>query len=513
MQNRNIERVLLISLPAILAEDEVENDFNISHNFNLGLAYLAGILRKNHIQVKILDCLVEDPNHIRAVEKEWREVGLSDRQILGTIGEFAPHLIGISIPFTYQHQMAMKLVQTIKLTFPDILIAVGGNHISAIPEQIDRDSINYLILGEGEYALIHLINAINECQPVHEIPGIVSKDTVVFQRAPFIQALDDLPFPAIDLLPLKKLWGKGPRWINMVATRGCVYDCVFCSIHTIMGNTIRRRSVENVVAEIKHWHSLYKVQEIYFEDDNLTTNRKWAKELFRQIAKNRFGIRFHVRNGIRADSIDRELIQLMKSAGFQGITIAPESGSQETLDRIIGKKMKLEDSLQAVRLASEISLHTSAFFVIGFPQESMEDIQATFSYARHLQKLGCAGFWFSLASPYPGTRLYDQCLGNNHIPQDIDYRRLRTAKSILINGTYSIAELESLRASIMEELKPPVLPIPEKIKKGVQLIVRDPSFFFSKFRYKLGIASSKYLNQRILRNAERFLAKDQYRET
>jgi hypothetical protein len=125
MSIQKIEKVLLISLPAILEEGALENSYNISHAFNLGLAYLAGMVRKNNIQVEILDCLVEDPSNVRSVEDKWREVGLSNEQIIEQIGKFNPDLIGIAIPFSYQHHMAMKLAATIKLTFPELTLVAG----------------------------------------------------------------------------------------------------------------------------------------------------------------------------------------------------------------------------------------------------------------------------------------------------------------------------------------------------------------------------------------------------
>jgi magnesium-protoporphyrin IX monomethyl ester (oxidative) cyclase len=507
MPDRRIERVLLISLPAIMEQGAAENEFNSSHAFHLGLAYIAGLLRANHIDVGILDCLVEDPHNIRSIENEWCEVGLSDERILEFIGEFHPEMIGISIAFSYQHQMAMKLAQKLKLAFPGLLIVAGGNHVSAMPGKIDRSSIDYLILGEGELAMLQLINALNGHQSTDGIPGVISQDSSTFPRAPFIKDLDQLPFPAIDLLPLEKLWGGGRRWINMVATRGCPFDCVFCSIHTITGHTIRRRSVEDVVTEIRHWHKLYKIQEIYFEDDNLTTHRQWAKELFRQIAASNFGIRLYARNGIRADSIDKELLTLMKAAGYKDFYIAPESGSQETLDMIIGKKMDLDDCTQAVKLAREIGLQSNAFFVIGFPQERLEDIQTTISYARYLKALGCDGFWFSLAVPYPGTRLYKQCLEHGSITDDFDYRKLRVAKSVIMNENFSRDQVESMRQSAMDELSHTDESFSGKVLKAAALLVHDPAFFFSKFQSKLGLLNSKSLNQRIIRNASSLLSK------
>jgi radical SAM superfamily enzyme YgiQ (UPF0313 family) len=342
-----------------------------------------------------------------------------------------------------------------------------------------------LIVGEGEIAFLELVQALNREESVTQIKGIKSKTSLTYHRAAFIENLDELPFPALDLLPLPKLWGSRKRWINMVATRGCVYDCNFCSIHTIMGHKIRRRSIENVIAEIRHWHEMYKIQEIYFEDDNLTTNQNWAKELFRQIAANKFGIRFFARNGIRADSIDKELLVLMKAAGFHDFYIAPESGSQHTLDNIIGKKLKLKDCENAVKLAREVGIEVYAFFVVGFPHESWDDVEVTVNYARHLKKLGASGFWFSTAVPYPGTSLFNQCLEQGHITENVDYRKLRVAKSVIANGNFSPESLESLRVEAMKELGRRPYTIAEKITRWSLWLMSDPAFFYEKLKYKL----------------------------
>ncbi|HXW01054.1 MAG TPA: radical SAM protein, partial [Anaerolineae bacterium] len=376
----------------------------------------------------------------------------------------------------------------IRKTFPEVVVVAGGNHISAAPEKIERTLIDYLVLGEGEHSFLQLIQAINAQESTTTIPGVMAKDSSNCLPPQFIKNLDDLPLPALDLMPLQKLWGSGPRWIIMVATRGCVYNCVFCSIHTIMGRRIRRRSIDNIIVELQHWKRLYKIQEVYFEDDNLTANKKWAKELFRQIAKCNLGIRFYARNGIRADTVDKEMLLLMKAAGFQDFMIAPESGSQRTLDEIIGKKMKLEDCTQVVKLAREVNLGVNAFFVIGFPEETWADIDATLAYARHLKALGCAGFWISLASPYPGTRLFKQCQERGLLPENFDYRRCRTVDYQVNNPHYSAVELKAYRRRVMAELSPPPLTLTNRLRNGLILLIQDPSYFLVKLRYKLGIA-------------------------
>ena len=282
-----IRRVLLVSLPSVLSPgDDYLSD---GHSFHLGLAYIASVLRDVGLAVKILDCYGENRfNERPSFDPQWQELGLSDEQILERIHEYRPDLIGITIPFSCQHYVGMSIARVIKERFPNVVLVVGGNHVTGAPEQIDRSVIDYLVLGEGEYTFRTLIELLNNGQPVMAVPGIVSGDSSAYLWSEYIDDLDNLPFPALDLLPLSKIWSSGHRWINMVATRGCVFDCSFCSIHTIMGRKIRRRSIENILSEIKHWKKLSRINEIYFEDDNLTADKRWAKELFRRIANMQF---------------------------------------------------------------------------------------------------------------------------------------------------------------------------------------------------------------------------------
>ncbi len=475
-----VKKVLLMSLPAV---QEVGDDYlQDGHSFHLGLVYLAAVLRESGLYVKVLDCFAEDRQHLRAATPPaWQEFGLADDRILAAVEAAAPDLIGMTVPFSCQHYVAHAIARLIKARYPQVPIVAGGNHVSAAPEQMDRTLFDYLVLGEGEEAFLELINTLNAGQAVgagaaRAIPQSLS--------APPVEALDRLPFPAIDLLPLDKLWSAGRRWIIMVASRGCPYDCNFCSIHTIMGRRIRRRSIDHILAEIAHWVKTYRVQEIFFEDDNLTVDMAWAKELFRQIARRRWGLRLYARNGIRADAIDTELLLRMKQAGFQDFMIAPESGSQKTLDQVIGKKMQMEDCVRAVQLAHEANLGVNLFFVIGLPGETWDDIHATLRYAHRLKALGGRGVWISLASPYPGTRLYEQCRQENLLAPDFDYRRCRTVDYQVLSPNYTAAELKAFRTQAMAELNPPRTRA-QVAGDAVSLLLKDPAFFLSKLRYKL----------------------------
>ncbi|MBI4927800.1 MAG: B12-binding domain-containing radical SAM protein [Anaerolineae bacterium] len=482
---RSVQRVFLVSLPAIV---EPGDDYLADgHSFHLGLAYLGAVLREHGRTVGVLDSFAESVHQRRpVVDDGWEEYGLTDEQIVERIADFQPDLIGLTIPFSCQHYMGQRLGRLIKQRLPGVLLVAGGNHVTAATQVMDAEVFDWLVMGEGELTFPALIDALEQGQSPEGMLGIVRPGEITLGKPGYIEDLDALPLPALDLLPLDKIWNGGRRWIIMVATRGCNNACNFCSIHIVMGRRIRRRSIQNVLDEIDLRVKRDRIQDIYFEDDNMTGDPAWAKELFRQIAARRYGLRLYARNGIRADTVDRELLQLMKKAGFQDFMIAPESGSQQTLDHIIGKHMRLEDCTRAVQLAHEVNLDINLFFVIGFPGETWEDIEQTVAYAHKLRKMGAKGVWLSLASPYPGTRLFRQCMEQGLMPEEFDYRRCRTVDYQIHNPLYTAEELKAYRAKVMAELAPHTSKL-DNLRNALRYLVSDPGYFITKLRYKLNL--------------------------
>jgi len=190
----------------------------------------------------------------------------------------------------------------------------------------------------------------------------------------------------------------------------------------------------------------------------------------------------------------------MRKAGFQDFMISPESGSQRTLDEIIGKKAKLEDYENAVKLSQEVGIEVNTFFVLGFPEETWEDLDTTISYARHLKELGAVGFSFCTATPYPGTRLYTECVERGSIdPDHFDYRRLRTIDYVINHPIFSTQELLAYQKKIMLEFSPAKLSLFGKVKKKIILLIRDPAMFYTKLRFTLIFILSR-INQTSLRH-------------
>jgi radical SAM superfamily enzyme YgiQ (UPF0313 family) len=487
----SIKKVLLINPPVIAKRSWAED----VGSFALGLAYIAAVLEQHDFEVNIIDCFIERFRSRSRIDTDLIRIGMSDDEIVEAVTQYSPDLVGISIPFSCQFVSARHVNSLIKKVNKDIITVAGGNHVSAAPQSIGNKTFNWIIIGEGEFRLLNLIKAINSKNTDKAIPGVIPKSEVVQNRSSstkndFIVDLDSIPYPLYRLLPLEKYWQShgNIRWINMIATRGCPYNCVFCSTKNVMGRKVRYRSVDNVLNELILLKREFDVQQIFFEDDNLTFNMKWAKELFNGIIQEDLGLEIYLRNGIRADKVDLELLTLMKKAGARRVWFSPESGSQETLHNIIKKKMKLEDCEKAVRMARNVGLAVTCFLIIGFPEETIEDIKQTVQYGHKLKKLGCDSIWISCAVPYPGTKLFDNCINRGIISYgEIDYQSMYTMDSIIYNEYFSSDELKEIRDQAMSELnRRNFKDILKVMQRGVVLLSSSPSLFIKKSIAYLG---------------------------
>lgn len=463
-------RVLLIQPP------QIHTSSHGVDSFSLGLAYMASSLRKEGFEVSLLDCFLEERKQSICLGRGLYRIGLSDQEICAKIERINPNFIGINIGFSRQYRSAIYVAFLIRSMFDKIPIIAGGAHVSAAPESLNQSDFDYLVVGEGEKALPKLLHAIEKKAGAElNIAGLYYRNQHhIFKPSlpsELISNLDDLPFPAYDLLPLNKAWEKRVPYANIMATRGCPHRCCFCSIHSIMGKRIRRRSIESIISEIKLLVHKYGVKEVFFEDDNLTSNMSWAKELFERLAYLKLNIEIGVRNGIRADRVDRELLSLMKKAGCARVCFAPESGSQEILDNIIGKHLRLEEVEKAVRMARSIGLNVTCFFVIGLPGETIADMHKTIEFARKLRKIGCDTVDINCATPYPGTSLYSKCLREGLIKKDIDWTRLHTWESVISTDNFTPEDVMLLRLEAMKDLSESFA---ERLRRGLLTFISQP---------------------------------------
>ncbi len=471
-------RVLLIFPPSVATEATVGF---ISVGQPLGVAYLAAALREHGHEVAICDALEEgfvegaarptrEPFTVQRVSAGFAQraplgppfaegsftVGLTIDEVMERIRAFRPDVVGLSAIFTSVALVSHEICRRTKALDPRIVTMMGGTHPSGQQRETLADpAIDYVVWGEGEHALPALVDALARGERRPTIPGVCFRGedgTPVLHPPGFIEDIDTIPFPAFDLLPMERYFNTAAegRIVKMITSRGCTYNCSFCSVPFMSQRTFRVRTPANVLAEIDRWVADYRIDGIMFEDDNLTLNVKRAHQLFDAIAERDYGLKLYARN-FRADLFDLHMLRQMKRAGFDVIWITPESGNQRILDEVVDKKFDLRDVDDSVGLMKQAGLRVGAAFVIGLPEETRDDINDTVAYARKLKGLGVDHFWFSIATPIAGTRLYDTALERGLI-QGVDLSHFSYYEGQLDTEHWRAAELVRLRNDLMDEL-------------------------------------------------------------
>ncbi len=357
----------------------------------LGLAYIAAVLRKNGIEVKILDAAA---------------LNLENYQIKEHADNFQPDVIGITAA-TNTIELAYEISEAVKK--PEVKIVVGGPHTSILPEKTLEEckSIDIAVKGEGEYVILEIAQG----KALSEIDGVTYKNEngVIRNRdRALIENLDELPFPARDLLPLDKYESIGVKrypFATMITSRGCPYSCNFCVNYTVLGKRFRYRSVENIMAEIDELVNRYHVKELDIIDDNFTVIPERAEKICDELIKRRYDLIWKLGNGIRADRVNETLLMKMKKAGCYLVAFGIESGNEEILKRI-NKGESLQQIIQAIGWAKKYHIKTEGFFILGNLGDNKKTMQDTIDFAKRLD-LDIAQFQVFI--PIPGSS-YEQII-------------------------------------------------------------------------------------------------------
>lgn len=404
-----------------------------SGNLPLGLMYIAAVLDKAGYKVEILDAFMKGSSFISRAD--IMKVGMTFKKIKEEIQRRKPSIVGIANPFTCQVEHAIEIGNIAKEVDKSILTVVGGPHVSAVPTQFmeEAESIDIAVVGEGEYTMLDIAKFCEGTKNISGVKGIFyRKNEKIIQNPPrpLINNLDELPFPAYHLIDMEKYLSPSKieyrsfknRAISMITSRGCPFNCNFCSVHLHMGKTFRAHSVDYVINHIEHVVNKYKVKTIFFEDDNLTFDLKRFEAICDQIIEK--GIKFHweTPNGIRADYLTRNLLKKMKRSGCQSVFFGIESGDQYVLDNIIDKSLNLKDVIKVAKICKEIGINTAAFYIIGFPGEKKKHMLRTVELALRLKKEYDVGMLLHIATPSLGTRLYKECKEKGFIQEDLTSR-------------------------------------------------------------------------------------------
>jgi anaerobic magnesium-protoporphyrin IX monomethyl ester cyclase len=426
----------------------------------IGLAYIAAVLEKEH-EVCIIDAPTEGWRNLQDVDGATYRVGLSNTEIADKIKRWSPDVVVIEIPFSGWSKTAFEVASTVKGINKDIITVLEGQHPSARPEDcLANPNVDFVVMGEPENAIFELIDAVGkETRNLKKIRGIgfVKNGVPVFTSPrPLLEDLDSLPFPARHLLPMEEYYvavKENPLrgeinkpWTIMITSRGCPYNCVFCTHHIVWGRKWRGRSPENVVDELEQVIKTYHVKQIDFLDDNMTLDRKRMEKICDLIVKRGLSIEWFTPNGVRADTLDEKLLKKMKRSGCKKIRVAPESGVQRVVDQVIKKNLDLRSVERAVVLCKKVGIKVGCFFVIGLIGETKEEIEETIKFAYKLRQLGADSFIFSIATPVYGTRLYEQAKRGGFLRECFSDEALAAAEPLIETPEFTADELRELFA-------------------------------------------------------------------
>jgi len=328
--------------------------------------------------------------------------------------------------FTPRFNNVVKLPQVVKAIDERIKVVVVGMHVSCCPQEVlDCETIDFVIIGEGELTFLRLLEALNtDWNGLSSIKGIgfrnIENDKIINYEVNLIDNLDKIPFPAWDLLPMEEYFRvnvgrdaltKERRHISIITSRGCPYDCSFCSSAAFWKKTWRKRSAENVLEEIKYLVEKYQIREISFEDDNLSLDPIRLAKICLGIIKRGFNIKWNTPNGISVKNLDRDLIRLMKKSGCERLNFGIESGDEYVLHNVI-KKISLEKVKEIICCCKDEGITTLGYFVIGMPGETLDSIERSIEFAK---KLDLDEIAFLLLFLSPGTELYRVCKDKGYL--------------------------------------------------------------------------------------------------
>jgi anaerobic magnesium-protoporphyrin IX monomethyl ester cyclase len=365
----------------------------------LGLSYVAASLEKAGFQVEMLD------NYM--LNKPIDEV----KQL---VQGFSPEIVGITCG-SATYTRCLETAKVVKETLPLCTVVVGGWHAAYMPDSLlQHHDVDYVVMGEGERAMVELTNYILKSKggkALADIAGVGYRQNGSFvKNAPqFISNMDEIPFPARHLLPMK-LYDRTIEFLNakpadvMSIARGCPFSCAFCETKKLWGNTCRMFSPARVLDEVRYMVEKFGTRGVYFINDNFTIKKKQTEELC-DLLKNS-GLDLEWVCDTRVDLVNRELLQKMKAGGCEAIWFGVESGSQRILKRI-NRTITLEQTENAFQLCKQVGIKVACSFMLGFPDETREDLEATRKFADKLDPDWCQ---FNVFIAYPDSSLYQELL-------------------------------------------------------------------------------------------------------
>lgn len=380
-----------------------------------GLLYLAGYLEKKGIPVSILDGFGLAPRRSFTIDGQLSGMGLTETEIVERLDD-AP-LIGIGVHSGMSHEYVLRLALAIRKKYPGSVLIAGGNQASVVPGPFIEGGFDYVCVGEGEYPLEALACCLRDGQgDPRAIPGLTGAGFAVPQ-APFEEDLDRFGFAALHLLPLENYWALAMqhapvqgRFMVVTTSRGCVYNCRFCTTPRVLGRRWRTRSAGNVADEIEQAVARYGVTDVIIQDELFGCRREQAVAFAEEILRRNLRIRFSLPSGVKVETMDEAAMEALYRAGLRYLVFAPESGSERVLKNM-NKPMDFDKLRRLIVFAKRLGIRLNCVFVLGFEDENAADRELTRKLALEVTRMGVEEISLFIWSPLPGADAFESETG------------------------------------------------------------------------------------------------------
>ena len=393
----------------------------------LGLGYLAAVLEQNEYKVDVIDC---------------QAAKLLYEEFKSEIGKRQPNIVGVTST-TLTYKSGLRIVKIAKEAFPNCLTIMGGSHVTFWDENALKEcpELDVVVRKEGENTLLEIVQRLEAGKSFHDVIGTTCrKDGKIVKNPdrPYIKDLDSLPFPAHNLWPLETLRKYGTIVYPIMASRGCVFWCDFCTAVRMFGRKYRMRSPKNVVDEIEFLHKTYGANQFTFYDDAFTVDQDRTAEICHEIEKRKLKIKWDCET--RVDMVTKDLLLKMREAGCIAIWFGVESGSQRVIDAM-GKGFSLTQTMNAFQWAKHAGLMTVAGVILGFPGETKESAMETIKL---VEKINPDDVGYYIATPYPGTPMYE-LVKEKGLLKVTDFNKYDTATPTFESPEFTMEELREIR--------------------------------------------------------------------
>lgn len=415
---------------------------NLNRINKVGIFTLASYCRSKSLKVRIIDGSSEE------ILSQFRKLNNQDKILA----------VGLTAT-TDVIEAVIKLGIKLKEINPNLFLISGGYHSTILPkETLNNSSFDVAVVREGEVTLVEILFKLKKGVFPTKEPGCYEKtdNQIVFNDyRPFVAELDSLPYPAYDLVDIKKYFhairkeGDLKKVIVLLISRGCPFDCVFCGSKNMWCRKFRMYSVDYVVKMVNQLIERYDIDGISFLDDELVTNQKYISQLCNRFISEGIAEKIKWSCHSRVSSINLEVLEKMKQAGCVLIRFGLESGSENILSYLKKNTVKITQAYEAISLCKEIDIPCFGSFILGSPDETLDDILKTIDF---IQDSGLSSADIFSLVPYPGTDIYQFAQEHNLIKKDIQWSDFKIeggqTHSVLNSFHFTAQQIDQIRSYI-----------------------------------------------------------------